>query len=345
MGSVKDGRKAPTSRDVAALAGVAQSTVSLVINGGAAAPETRLRVEKAMQMLGYQPNAGARALRTSKSRVVALVVHLEAQDDPTETVPYIDSIVEYARAKDYDLLLSPLREGTAGLSRMAARNICDGFILMDVEARDARVAVAAQLNVPTVLVGRPLDAHGLDVVDFDTRRAAELLVDELADTGHEQLVVFEDPIGENESFLFKAEFINGATERAAHHGIPLEIVTREKDGWGGVLAASDRLLGNGEGRRGIIVRTPRDTQWLMNLFQLNGLIPGKDISLVSRCTDEVATGFAWPVTNLSPRPREMTDAAMSMLFDRLAGHTGPERVALVPPHPVTRRMTTLGSSS
>lgn len=345
MESVKGARKAPTSRDVAALAGVAQSTVSLVINGGAATPETRLRVERAMRMLGYQPNAGARALRTSKSRVIALIVHLEAQDDPTETVPYIDSIVEYARTQDYDVLLSPLREGTAGLSRMAARNICDGFILMDVEARDARVAVAAQLNVPTVLVGRPLDAQGLDVVDFDSRRAAELLVDELAETGSEHLVVFEDPPEDSELFLFKSEFLAGAKDRAAHHGLPIETISREGEGWSGVRAVSDRLLGDDGRHRGIIVRTPRDTQWMMTLFQLNGLVPGRDISLASRCTDEVATGFPWPVTNLSPRPREMTDAAMSMLFDRLAGNAEAERLELVPPQPVTRRATTANVSA
>lgn len=345
MGSVRAGRGAPTSRDVAALAGVAQSTVSMVINGGATSPQTRLRVEEAMRTLNYQPNAGARALRTSKSRVIALVVHLEAQDDPTETVPYIDSIVEYARTQDYDLILSPLREGTAGLSRMAARNICDGFVLMDIEAKDERIALAAQLKVPTVLVGRPLDACGLDVVDFDTRRAGELLVDELASTGHEQLVILEDPAEVSSSFRFMEEFTEGACARAAYHRLPLEKVTREGGDWAGLLAVADRLLGDGEDRRGIIVRTPRDTQWLMNLFQVNGLTPGKDISLVSRCTDELATGFVWPVTNLSPRPREMTDAAMSMLFDRLAGHIGPGREQLVPPGPVTRRMTTVDFSS
>lgn len=66
---------AVTSRDVARLAGVAQSTVSYVLTGkGSISEETRKRVESAAKELGYQPNLAARAMRTRKTGRIAVVM-------------------------------------------------------------------------------------------------------------------------------------------------------------------------------------------------------------------------------------------------------------------------------
>ena len=60
---------------------------------------------------------------------------------------------------------------------------------MDIEADDERIPVAASLRVPVVLVGVPEDTAGLHCVDLDFPMAARLAVDELAETGHDRLVV------------------------------------------------------------------------------------------------------------------------------------------------------------
>ena len=53
----------PTIRDVAKLAGVSTATVSNVINNTKEVrPETRLRVEQAVEVLGFLPNSAARSL-------------------------------------------------------------------------------------------------------------------------------------------------------------------------------------------------------------------------------------------------------------------------------------------
>ncbi|MBO3093271.1 LacI family DNA-binding transcriptional regulator [Cellulomonas dongxiuzhuiae] len=66
-----------TSRDVARLAGVAQSTVSYVLAGkGSISPETRERVRQAAEQLHYQPNLAARAMRTRRTGRVAAVMGL-----------------------------------------------------------------------------------------------------------------------------------------------------------------------------------------------------------------------------------------------------------------------------
>lgn len=50
-------RQQPTIRDVAQLAGVSIATVSRATSGGKIAPQTKLKVEKAIRTLGYQPTS------------------------------------------------------------------------------------------------------------------------------------------------------------------------------------------------------------------------------------------------------------------------------------------------
>lgn len=66
----------PTRRDVAERAGVAPSTVSLILNDRGddlgIAEATRLRVEDAARALGYYPNRHIRAIRSGKTGTIGL---------------------------------------------------------------------------------------------------------------------------------------------------------------------------------------------------------------------------------------------------------------------------------
>jgi len=67
--------RAPNIRDVAREAGVSYQTVSRVLNDSPRLrPETRARVLEVIEQLGYRPNQAARALVTSKSRVIGVLV-------------------------------------------------------------------------------------------------------------------------------------------------------------------------------------------------------------------------------------------------------------------------------
>ena len=66
---------AVTIKDVAALANVAPSTVSRVIaDSSRISEETKLKVKKAMEQLGYHPNFNARNLASQSTHVLGLVM-------------------------------------------------------------------------------------------------------------------------------------------------------------------------------------------------------------------------------------------------------------------------------
>ncbi|HQU49138.1 MAG TPA: LacI family DNA-binding transcriptional regulator, partial [Casimicrobiaceae bacterium] len=64
-----------TSREVAKLAGVSQATVSRVLHAHPGVrPDVRERVQQVLAQTQYQPNAMARAMKTSRIGSVGVVV-------------------------------------------------------------------------------------------------------------------------------------------------------------------------------------------------------------------------------------------------------------------------------
>lgn len=127
--------KRPTQVDVARLAGVSTATVSYVVNGLAdgrvpISEETRLRVLRAIEELGYEPDARAQALRSGNTQTVGLIL-------PDIHNPHFwqaaDGVEQELRAAGYHLLLTSADlnpDHGEGIFREMSRRRTDGMILM-----------------------------------------------------------------------------------------------------------------------------------------------------------------------------------------------------------------------
>lgn len=78
-------RRGPSIRDVAAHAGVSHQTVSRVLNNPTSVKEsTRLKVQEAIEALGFRRNRAARSLATSSSMVIGLITVQSSLFGPTQ---------------------------------------------------------------------------------------------------------------------------------------------------------------------------------------------------------------------------------------------------------------------
>src|SRR3954466_10657193 len=135
--------------DVACHAGVSPSTVSYVLSGKRSISEqTRRRVLDSVRTLGYRPHAGARALASSRSNVIALVVPLRSGIHVPIVMQMAIAAVTTARSYDHDVLLLTQDEGVGGLERVAGTALVDAIIVMDVELHDVRLPVLRELGRP-----------------------------------------------------------------------------------------------------------------------------------------------------------------------------------------------------
>jgi DNA-binding LacI/PurR family transcriptional regulator len=328
-----------TSKDVARIAGVSQSTVSYVMTGKRPISErTRQRVLAAMEQLTYEPHAGARALAGRRTRVVGLVVPFQAAGDTAGLLPFIETIASSARANDHEVLLVTADEGSTGLRRLAGRALCDAIVMMDIREDDERVPVAAALSVPVVLVGVPADAAGLYCVDLDFEAAARMAVDELVDTRHDEAIVLGYPQAMMDRGVnFVGRFLRSARRQADLRGLPLTMMEPVELGRVAATQAIDRVLARGiRGRAGLVVPYSAVMGPLLQALRARGVVPGHDISVIGLSTDRQAEECDPPYTNVSEEPRDVSRRAMQTLFWLLDPGPG---VALPPVDLVAPRLT------
>ncbi|MDR1824500.1 MAG: LacI family DNA-binding transcriptional regulator [Bifidobacteriaceae bacterium] len=194
----------PALRDVAVAAGVSHQTVSRVVNGNPRVlPATRERVLQAIEELGYRRNHAARALATSRTRVLGVVVVNTRLYGPSGTLLGIE---QAARQAGYWVSVASVPEGDATAARDAIGHFLDqGVDGLAVVAQTEPVLRAAQQAAgacPTVLVTsgpvEPTDATtraGLVRIDIDQAMGVGLVVSHLAQLGHRQIAHLAGPTG------------------------------------------------------------------------------------------------------------------------------------------------------
>ena len=172
-----------TIDDVARAAGVSVSTVSYTFSGKRPiSAETRARVERAVRELDYRPHAGARALASQRTQVLALMAPLRVDVNVGVIMQFVTVVVTRAGSYKHDVLLLT-QDDHDGIERVAAGSMVDAVIMMDVEAEDPRLPILRRQRQPAVLIGLPRDATGFSCVDLDFEAVGRTAVDHLACSG------------------------------------------------------------------------------------------------------------------------------------------------------------------
>jgi DNA-binding LacI/PurR family transcriptional regulator len=122
-----------TMNDVAAAAGVAQSTVSRVLNDSASSvrvsPQTRDRVLAVAEQLGYRPHPIARALRGAPTMLLGVIVR--DINDPF-FAGAIEAVSKEAGARGYSVVLGHARaaaDTALALTAVLEDRHCDAIVL------------------------------------------------------------------------------------------------------------------------------------------------------------------------------------------------------------------------
>src|SRR3954454_5711756 len=211
----------PTINDVARAAGGSPSRVSYVLSGRRPiSAQTRARVQAAIAELGFHPHAGARALASSKTSVLALVVPLRVDVNVPVIMQFATAVVTAARTHNHDVLLLTKDEGTAGLERVANGTMVDALIVMDVERDDVRIPALSRLKQPSVLIGLPADPGGIACVDLDFAAAAAESLRHLAGHGHRRIALIgPSPAVYKRGTSYAERFLAGFTEASEELGL------------------------------------------------------------------------------------------------------------------------------
>ncbi len=180
-------QRRPTLEDVAERAGVSRALVSIVMRDVPGASEqTRARVRRAADEIGYRPDPRARRLRQHRTKLIG-VTFTAGQEFHADLV---DGVYVAAEELGYDVVLSgvtPHRDEPRAL-RTLIDDRCEGLVLIGPEM-PARQLGDLAAKVPVVVVARRV--RGVDAVRSDDVAGAALGMDHLLGLGHRRIVYLD----------------------------------------------------------------------------------------------------------------------------------------------------------
>lgn len=200
------GGRAVTMNDVAAAAGVAQSTVSRVLNDAPlsvrVSPATRERVLAIAEELGYRPHPIARALRGAPTMLIGAIVR-----DITDWffAATIETLSSQAKGYGYSVVLAHAGAAADEALRLTAileARHCDAILLLgDFRGERRLVEDLRNAQAPVVGLWQGSEERGrpFPIVGVDNGAGIQAAVAHLAALGHERIAyVGADRLGDME---------------------------------------------------------------------------------------------------------------------------------------------------
>ena len=313
-----------TMADVAAVAGVSQTTVSHVLNSTRVVSDhTRESVLRAIASTGYRRNALAHSLATSRTLTLGLA-------SSSATNPYFADLVRSveagARAAGYSLVVGDTWEDGEQEQRVVQQLVdrqVDGLLLVpSPDAIHQALPFLASTGVPVVLLDRFTDVE-LDQVAPDNDSPTALLTGHLADLGHRRIAI----VAGREGLHSTEERLAGHLKVVADRGLDPDpsLVLR---GGSQVHEAERAVLGllrAGRQPDALVVANNAMTIGTLRALRTLGLRVPQDMPLVCYDDFEWSDLFEPRLTAISQDVPAMGARAVELVVERIHGRVDPPR--------------------
>jgi LacI family transcriptional regulator len=326
-------------RDVAAAAGVSVATVSRVLSPASAdvpmRKETRDKVERAIDELGYRPNDLARALLQHRTAAIGLVV-------PDISNPYYPPLVrgveDAASSQGYRVVLCNTDRDPAKISGYLDTLIktrVDGIVVAGGGWADVpdRTTVLGNYRTGLVAVGRHLTAH--PSVRIDNVAASRDAAEHLIRLGHRRIAFLGGPASST-TVQDRAQGYRDALKVACLAGAATVRCGdfTEESGY----AATREILGVHPPPTALLCANDRIALGAYAAVADAGRRVPDDVSVVGFDDTPIARYVRPTLTTVAIPTYEMGSAAVRVLLAQLDGNTEPE-VETMPTRLVVRDST------
>lgn len=274
-----------TIEDIAREAGVSATTVSNVIHGrtNKVSANTVDTINEIIRLRGYVPNLSARAMKTRSSKVVALINHLESQDqEKFMSDPFfmdLTSAVEKAlRERGYFLMIRAISESDELLAFLRNWNV-EGVFMPGLFETEPFYRTLHDLDMPVVLTDSYISDLGkmvnIGLQDFE---GARLATEHLIENGHRR-IVFAGPRVRPGGVV--EQRLLGYKQALADNGLPFdETLVYECEFSTTKMMEQGAVLARREDVTAVFATADLLAAGLMSGLQQAGRMVPKDISIV-----------------------------------------------------------------
>lgn len=213
--------KRATLADVAKRAKVSKSTVSQYLNKrfDYMSDETRLRIERSIQELGYRPNVIARSLKQKKTFTIGVIVANILHMFSTQIIRAIEDV---CHEKDYHVIVcnaddNPQKEKNY-IDMLRAKQV-DGLIVFPTGGNVELYKDMVESNFPLVFMDRIVSDVHVDTVLLDNQEASKKAVQYLIRKGYERIAIVTTSLIQN--VTPRIERVEGYKQALHDFGIPI----------------------------------------------------------------------------------------------------------------------------
>jgi len=326
-------------QEVARHAGVSTATVSRALSHpDVVSPDTRRKVLRAVERLGYAPNSAARHLRTLRSRKLLVTV-------PDISNPFfsliLQGIEDTAQRDGYAVLVGDTqhdRKREDGYAQMLMRKEADGLIFFGhhLPKQVAELVRAMAPQYAPVVSSATSSQLGVPSVHIDNTTAAAEAMDHLYRLGHRRIGIVTGPlIGP-----LSRDRLAGVKARAKKEGAHDQCVILHGDFSieSGVVAA-ERLLGSRKPPTAIFCFNDEMAMGVVETARRRQVRVPQDLSVVGFDDIRFASHTDPPLTTIAQPMREIGEATARLLLDILSG-APVARASVTMPHALIVRGST-----
>ena len=308
-----------TAQDVADLAGVSRSAVSLVLNGraqGNISSAKQAAVRDAARQLRYTPNAVALSLRSKRTATIGVLTWPDRRQMP---LALLGAVYSAASSAGYLLMMVDAVERPRQVDTLLDRRV-DGFVVVAPELTDFSLPESVA-GVPTVMVNCFDPALGTSSLVPDEIGAGASAAYRLIDAGHRRIGVLAGTEG-----LASERRVQGVCHAVGAAGLPAPRIERAGHTITDGYAAARRLLSSGPTPSGLVCTHERLALGALLGAGDLGLGVPDDVSLVSLDDGEDLAGPLVPSVDLVERPDAVIAShAFDVLVEQLRQGRAPAR--------------------
>ena len=319
-----------TLKEIAQAAGVSMTTVSNVINGklNRVSADTVERIQALISQSGYVPNQAARSLAQRESRVVAIIVQANDNENIFRNpyaAEYVGALtVELHRSGYYPLIRfsDDYRDVEADLRGW---NVA-GAIFSGTFSRHLQ-SIHSLKTVPTVLTDCYFRLPGVNHVGVDDDAGGQMAGDYLARMGHRRVALMTNNLQDSEVDQHR---LAGFRAGLMAHGITLEerCVFPQPIGPESIGQLTS-LLRSPDGPTAIFCTADRIAAQLMQLLSAEGFRVPEDVSVLGFDNLPMAEITHPPLTTLAQDIDQKARLVVDMLLRHIRQDTlAPERTLL-----------------
>lgn len=310
----------PTLRTIAEITGLAVTTVSRALSDAPQiALETRRRVQRVADEIGYLPDRAAQRLRTGRTNVISLVL------DPHEEIinfgtSIIKGITETLRDTPYHLVIAPHFENEPSLDpvRYILRNrMADGLVFSRTEPFDERVKLLIENDFPFVCHGRTELSTPHPYVDFDNEDFAYRATGKLIAEGRRKPAILLPPARFTFHQHMRYGFLRAVREQGADYEI-LQGVSLDSQSEA-ILAHVARRLTEPDPPDGYVLGGEVSAMAVMAALTDHGLVPGRDAGIVAKKTSGLFTPIRPRIDTIYEDLMEAGAEMGRLILRRIAG--------------------------